>query len=340
MSKNKETANELIDLSEYSGIVTIKARPTNDNLGLAENGFTIMPNTSQSEPMICLTREDGSLRYVTGMDEEAKAIRSIEDKDRRAAKILSIRKKVAYLEKAHNGNHEPADHLEDPDFWSYVKTFRPDLGDYYSKIRLIYGNDDDYLMPSKNVKDFVIYEAIMAGGFSMIGKDLEDARSRQLKFYLSVDRRETAKDVSLMRKKNKAGRILDELYEEDTNFMFYLCKVLSPDARSLRQSQSKEVFYAQLQNFIDGKADLPVARAVEKFIECAERERDDVTIEALVRDAMFYKSIYERDKALFDRNTNTNLGRNVFEVVETLKDTTNSDISQKLFKEIKEKYWK
>ena len=115
-NKNKEVIDEPIvskkiqedvDILEnlkddYRRAGTIAIRPyvnsNKENMGLENYGYVVFPGTHQMEDMACVMFR-GKLRYLNGLDEFAASVQGIDDKEKRAAKILQIRTIVSQLER-------------------------------------------------------------------------------------------------------------------------------------------------------------------------------------------------------------------------------------------------
>ena len=150
------------------------------NMGLEDYGMSLFDGVTHNEQLACL-EINGVLRYVTGLNEFAPEIKTLTEEDKEA-RIKQIRTSVSELEKELASNIiDP----EDKDFWNKVTLLKPDNKDFWNKIDISCGNEPLYLDPKKPF-DRIKLHAIEAGGFAMIAKSYEDARSHPTppKFYL------------------------------------------------------------------------------------------------------------------------------------------------------------
>ena len=153
--------------------------PDKENMGLENYGMTLFAGVYHEESLSCL-EVNGVKRYVTGLNEFAPEVKRLNAKDR-AAKVKEIRTAVAQLEAELAQNILD---INDPMFWNNVKLLRPDNDTLWSKITVKCGNDPLYLDPSKDPYDLIKIFAIKAGGFSIVAKNLSEAKTTGAKFYL------------------------------------------------------------------------------------------------------------------------------------------------------------
>ena len=165
-------------------VTPIAIRPFFDssasNMGLEDYGMSLFDGVTHHEQLACL-ENNGVIRYLTGLNEFSPEIRLLNE-DEKSARIREIRSAVSELEKELAAN---VIELDDPQFWNKVKLLKPDNSQFWNKISIACGNEPLFLDP-KNPYDRIKLHGIEAGGFSLVAKSFEDARSRPVapKFYL------------------------------------------------------------------------------------------------------------------------------------------------------------
>jgi hypothetical protein len=230
--------------------------------------------------------------------------------------------------------------VEDPKFWDQVKIVHPTNHDFWKDIHLTLNNGDIYLDPL-NPKDLIKIFAIEAGGFMEVAKSYQDARLRKNapKFYL--DRLEdTAVTLNEWKKvRNKAIALLTEL-EENPAKMFYVVKVLDPNAYSIKKNTPPDVMYNMLDLFINAEGpETSKKKAAQEFIDVTSYSQEDLILNAMVKDAIFFKFIAAKsDQLIYHIKSNIQLGRNIEECIESLRNPINEKTLGELKKEL-EKHW-
>jgi hypothetical protein len=312
--------------------------PSTDNMGLQRYGLSLFDGAFHEEQLACLEM-NGVKRYLTGLNEFAPEIKLIQDTEEREAKIKEIRKIVAELEKQLAANVISA---TDKDFWGKVKLCRPDNSELWDKILIRCGNEPVYLEPDNDPYDLIKVLAIENGGFSMIAKSYDDARSRAQapKFYL--DRQEdTAAIITEVKKlKNKAGAELQKLFDTHTKKMFLVAKIVDPNSMQYKKSTPLDVIYDNLDKYINGELiERDKRKAAKRFLDVCEYDPETLTIRALIKDATFLRLIYTKaDGMIYHMGTSNVLGKNPSEVVEHLKNPLNEEMLKMIQSEV-EKYW-
>ncbi len=309
-----------------------------ENMGLEKYGMAVFPETTQTEPITCIM--DGNKpRYVTGLDEFAPSVRAIKNPKEKAARIKEIRKVVAYLERILNSNIINPD---DKDFWKKVETLGPHNSEFWEKAFIKVSNEPVYLNVQDNPMDLVRYYAAKNGGYSIIAKSWDDARTsaKPPKWYLKELNLTVVNKNESRKLRNKALSLLDDLYGKDKKRLMLVAKLSEIYGQQYNYNTPADVLYEQMDNFILGKGgDKNAVRAAQTFITHAERNMEDLKIRALCKDAGYFKVIISHaDGHLYHAGTNSRLGRNLFEVVEYFKNPVNSDITERLLEEV-ERYW-
>ena len=237
------------------------------NMGLEKYGMSLYEGVKHMEQLACL-EFNGIKRYVTGLNEFAPEIKNIPDPETREATIREIRSVVAELEK------ELAANVVDPDdkeFWNKIKLLRPDNDAFWSKIEIKAGNEPIYLDP-KDPYDLVKLYAINAGGFSIIAKSYEDARSKMPvpKFFLDRHVETVSTKTESKKLRNKALSELQKLFDKNTNKLLYIAKIVDTASAQYRKSTPNDVVYDNMDNFISGQGSEKNAnRAAQLFLDSA-----------------------------------------------------------------------
>lgn len=171
------------------------------NMGLENYGLSLFDGVIHSEQLACLEK-NGVVQYITGLNEFAPDIKLIKDPEERAAKIREIRITVAELERELAANVLD---IESPTFWNEVKLLRPDNADFWNKITLACGNEPTFL-DHNDPFDRIKICAIEAGGFSLVARTYDEARSKAVppKFYLDKAQETAGAKTEYKKLKNKA----------------------------------------------------------------------------------------------------------------------------------------
>jgi hypothetical protein len=307
------------------------------NMGLEKYGMSLYEGVKHMEQLACL-EFNGIKRYVTGLNEFAPEIKNIPDAETREATIREIRAVVAELEK------ELAANVVDPDdkeFWNKIKLLRPDNDAFWSKIEIKAGNEPIYLDP-KDPYDLVKLYAINAGGFSIIAKSYDDARSKMPvpKFFLDRHVETVSTKTESKKLRNKALSELQKLFDKNTNKLLYVAKIVDTASAQYRKSTPNDVVYDNMDNFISGQGSEKNAnRAAQMFLDSANLAMEILKLKALVKDATFYKFIVTKaDGFVYTADKNILIGRNQADAVEYLNNPLHEDVLVDLLKKV-EKYW-
>ena len=306
------------------------------NMGLEEYGMTLFDGVTHTEQLACL-ENNGVTRYITGLNEYAPEIKLL-DPDTRDSKVRAIREAVAELENELAANViEP----DDKDFWNKVKLLSPSNTDFWNKITLACGNDPLYLDP-KDPFDRIKLYAIEAGGFSIVAKSFDDARSKPVppKFYLDKEEETVMVRTEYKKLRNKALSELQKLFDKNSTKLFYIAKVVDINSTQYRKSTPNDVIYENMDLYINGEGgETNKERAAKSFMEAANMDMETLKIKSIVRDSSFFKYIISKpDGYLYHNKSSSLLGRNVSDVIEYLKNPLNEDILKDLNAAC-EKYW-
>jgi len=309
------------------------------NMGLEKYGLTLFEGVSHEEQLACL-ENNGVKRYLTGLNEFAPEVKKIVDPDEREARIKEIRTVVAELEKELAANVLD---IEDKDFWTKVKLLRPDNDEFWNKISLRCGNDPVFLEPEKDAYDLIKFYAINAGGFSIVAKSYEDAKTksnRHARFYLDKYEDTASTKTEIKKIRNKALAELQKLFDKNTNKLFYVAKVVDIASAQYKKSTPNDIIYDIMDNYINGEStERNPTRAAQTFLEAANADMETLKIKAMIKDATYYKFIVAKaDGVIYVKDSGVMLGRNQAEILEYLKNPLNEEILVQLSKKV-EKYW-
>lgn len=309
---------------------------SSSNMGLEEYGMSLFDGVKHQEQLACL-ENNGVVRYLTGLNEFAPDIKLLNPEDK-AARVRSIRAAVAELEQELAAN---VIDVEDPQFWNQVKLLKPDNSTFWNKIYIACGNEPVFLDP-KDPYDRIKLYAIEAGGFSIVAKSFDDARSRAVppKFYLDKEEETVMARTEYKKLRNKALSELQKLFDKNSTKLFYIAKVVDINSTQYRKSTPNDIIYENMDRYVNGEGgETNKERAAKFFMETASLDMETLKLKSIVRDSTFFKYIIPKaDGYIYHAKTNSLLGRNVSDVVEHLKNPLNEDILKDLNSAC-EKYW-
>ena len=323
-----------------SGPITIKPffNDNVSNMGLEKYGLSLFEGVFHEEQLACI-ENNGIKRYVTGLNEFAPDVKLIPDPELREAKVKEIRLAISELEKELAANVVEVD---DPQFWNKVKLLRPDNDEFWSKITVRCGNTPMHLDPVKDPYDRIKLYAIQAGGFSIVAKSYEDARSRPtpVKFYLDKYEITATTRTGAKKIKNKALAELQKLFDKNVTKLMYVAKIVDLNSIQYKKFTPNDVIYDNMDMFINGEGSEKNAnRAAQTFLDTVELDMETLKIKSIIRDATYLKFIaLKPDGFIYHMTSNTMLGRNPSDVVEFLKNPLNEEVLKDLIKKV-EKYW-
>ena len=308
----------------------------NENLGLENYGMTLFDGVYHQEQLSCL-EINGVKRYITGLNEFAPEVKGL-PKEEREAKIKEIRQAVAQLEA------ELAQNIidpEDPNFWNEVKLLRPDNDKLWSKITIRCGNEPLYLDPAKDAYDLIKIFAIEAGGFSIVAKNLEDARSkiRPPKFYLDKIEDSVSTRTQDAKVRNRAIAALSNLFDSNQTKLFYIAKVVDSNSTQYIKSTPNDIIYEMMDGYIHGQGiERDVKRAASNFLKVSKESLENLKLKAIIKDATQSKYLVDRSGWIHDSDSNMKLGKTTSEVLAYLKSPLNDEITTNLVRKV-EKIW-
>jgi hypothetical protein len=318
-----------------SGKISIKPYfdPSISNMGLENYQMSLMDGVYHEEQLACL-EINGIKRYVTGLNEFAPEVKML-PADEREAKIREIREIVASLEA------DLAANVIDPeskDFWKEVKLLRPDNDEFWSKITLKCGNDPVFLDPVKDPYDLIKLYAIEAGGFSIVTKSLEAARSKPTppKFFLDKLETTAANRTEISKLRNKALAELQKMYDKQANKMFLVAKVVDANSTQYTKNTPNDIIYENMDNYVNGfGVDRDKKKTAQVFLDAARLSMEVLKLKAIVKDASQYRMITTKsDGMIYDLDSGTALGRTPSDVVAFLQNPLNEEVMMKLMSNV------
>ena len=360
-----DTVLEAPKVKKVKGIISIRPyvpvdeqRP--EKMGLDEQKEALFPGTYQIDHIGMGTR-NGFKTYITGLDENVTEIQLLAT-EAKHAKIRSIRETVAFLENTIANNFTvTADSCMDgygtkeDSFWRSVTMFNstgPDKFDakgnrietYWDKVELKLENKGRDLNLN-DPHDLVIYNAIEAGGLSLVAPSLQIAMEKPVyNFYLDQPSETSAIKTEFKKLKGKASGYLNEMLDKNQNKLFLMAKLAAPvnSAEYRRGGVSytpMDQIYDDLFDYIEGKRGDDSKLAVHRFLEFYDMSTDDLIRRAIVKDATELHLIEPKgDGQLYYTNKNARLGKTIEDIVEHLKNKLNIEVWESL-KEKVENYW-
>lgn len=312
--------------------------PNKQNMGLEKYGLALFDGIFHEEQLACLEK-NGQKIWVTGLNEFAASVKNIPNQEDREAKIKDIRKTVSQLERELASNVVDPN---DPEFWNKVKLLRPDNHEFWEKITIRCGNEPVILDPNKEPYDLIKIYAIEAGGFSLIAKSYEEARSRAVspKFFLDKYTETVSTKTELTKIRNKALSELIKLFDKNQNKLFLIAKVVDGNSVQYKKSTPNDVVYDNMDRFITGQGvEKSIKRAAQQFLDACSMSMEELKIKAIVKDSTYYKFIQlKADGFIYHTDTSALMGRNVADCIEYLKNPLHDSVLLDLTTKV-EKYW-
>ena len=307
------------------------------NMGLEDYGLSLFDGVTHTEQLACLEK-NGVIQYITGLNEFAPEIKLIRDPEEKAAKIKQIRTIVAELERELASNVLDT---EDTHFWNNVKLLRPDNSEFWNKISISCGNEPLFLDP-KDPFDRIKLLAIEAGGFSIVARSYDEARSKAVppKFYLDKAQETAGARTEYKKLRNKALAELQKLFDKNSTKLFYIAKAVDTASVQYKKYTPNDVIYDNMDRHINGEGtEGNKERAAKGFLEAAAMDMETLKIKAIVKDSIFFKYIVNKaDGHIYHTQSGTMMGRNTSDVIEYLRNPLNEDILKDLNGKI-EKLW-
>ena len=318
----------------------IAVRPFFDNsvsnMGLENYGLSLYDGVKHFEQLACL-EQNGVVRYLTGLNEFAPEIKLLTPQDKEA-RVKEIRTAVAELERELAAN---VIEIDDPQFWNKVTLLTPNNKEFWNRIHISCGNDPVFLDPNDPYDRIKLY-AIEAGGFSIVAKSFDDARSRAVppKFYLDKQEQTVIARTEYKKMRNKALAELQKLFDKNSTKLFYIAKVVDGNSTQYRKSTPNDVMYENMDLYINGEGvESNKERSAKTFLEATAMDMETLKIKSIVRDSIFFKYIINKaDGYIYHVKSSAMLGRNVSDVIEYLKNPLNEDVLADLNKAC-EKFW-
>lgn len=257
--------------------------------GLNKYNRSKMPGTS--EFLQVAINLDG--RYVTGIDEDAYAIKSIKDPVEREEKIKEIKELREYLEQATQQD------------LSGTSAFWETFGIHISA-------DSDLTLHRANPRDVIKYHALIANRYA--APDFASTSKPaylNCKFYCHIEEKVNQEIVSTQKLRDKARSELYALSENEDRAVL-IGQYLEGD--KYKTGMSPSTVYRMLSDFIDNSAE---PENLKKFTKANALSTEDLTYKIVIDRAIKRKHIKYKD-GYYQRGQVT-LGKNPLEVYENLK---------------------
>jgi hypothetical protein len=336
----EKTAFTMVETRVSNKVSPVSVKPYFDNsvsnMGLEDYGLSLFDGVTHTEQLACLEK-NGVIQYLTGLNEFAPDIKLMLPEDREA-KVKEIRTAVAELEKELAANVLD---INSPTFWNEVKLLRPDNSDFWNKISMSCGNEPVFLDP-KDPFDRIKLYAIEAGGFSIIARSYDEARSKAVppKFYLDKQQETAGARTEYKKIRNKALAELQKLFDKNSTKLFYIAKAVDTASVQYKKHTPNDVIYDNMDRHINGEGtEGNKERAAQGFLDAAALDMETLKIKAIVKDSVFFKYIISKaDGYIYHAKSNTMLGRNPSDVVEFLKNPLNEDVLKDLNNNV-ERLW-
>src|SRR6185295_17496331 len=115
---------------------------------------------------------------------------------------------------------------------------------------------------------------------------------RGYKFYLRHVEKDADIKVERAKMINKSKAALTDMDETDSHKMLLVAKVILAPNNEFSERTPKSIIYDKLDQFIDGKIVKDNKRnTVRHFLDAYKRKVEDLYMEALVRDSLYFNFI-------------------------------------------------
>lgn len=329
------------------------------NMGLENYGLALVDSSSQRDDLGAVVEND-IVTYITGLNEMAPSVQRIQDINEKKAKIKEIRQVVAWLENVEAGNYDvnPETCMDgygtkDDKFWANVHTFNSvqknkydtrgiRIQTYFDKVQVEL-NNNGMVLDERIPRHRIIKYAILEGGFALVARSQEEAEKKGFKFYLDVREDSAAHRTNPKKLILKAGKLLLNMSETDTNRLFYVAKLLNNDSllyKTGKNSTPPDIMFEDLDQYLEGRGREKVkSNAAKNFLNIAELPLEELKMRALVRDASLLQLISVKgDGQMYYIPTNTAMGKTLADGVTFLKSPLNEEIKRDLTSTV-EKAW-
>lgn len=311
-------------------------QPGKQNMGLENYEQVLFEGVAHIEQLACIEK-NGVIQYVTGLNEFDPKF-NLMSQSEKEAKIKEIRTIVSEIEKELASNIID---VEDKDFWSKVQLLKPNNESFWNTISLTLTNGPKYLNLLDPI-DRIIFHAIEAGGFTLVAKSYEDARSKPVppKFYLDKVEETAVYKTEYKKLRNKAFKELQELYDKNPTKLFYVAKIVDLNSAQYKKSTPNDVIYDNMDNYIMGiGTEKNKERAAKSFSEASALDIETLKIKSIVKDSIFFKYLITKaDGHIYHATSNTIVGRNLLDCVEFMKNPLHEDILMDLTTKV-ESFW-
>ena len=181
--------------------------------------------------------------------------------------------------------------------------------------------------------------AIEAGGFSIVAKNLAQAKSKtNYKFYLDKleDTVGTRTEISKLR--NRALAALTTMYDSENTKLFYVAKIVDANSTQYNKSTANDVIYENMDSFIHGDGyDKNARRSAQLFLDTSRLSMEDLKLKAIIKDASGYSLITNKADGWIYFGS-LKMGKTTAGCLEWLKNPLNEEHMMSLLSQV-EYYW-
>lgn len=218
----------------------------------------------------------GTKRYICGLDAEIIRYDDTLNAEEKEAKIAEVGEIIERLERFFGKG-----------------TLDPTNEKHWSKVNLVIDRKTMNLDLS-NPKNELLYHCIKAGGFSLVSPTMDGARDGRCPFYIVEPTEYAEARVANKQIINKAVALLEKVNESKSHDdMFYLAKYLLPVHKMYTKRTPKALLYEDLDKYLGGEVvkESKISLAT-KFLEAVKKNKIDVVVTCLVKDAEYLAFIY------------------------------------------------
>jgi hypothetical protein len=249
----------------------------------------------------------GNIRTtITGLNEDGPEVTSLPAEEQNK-KRLEIRKFIAKCENELAGNYlvSPDDVEDKTEFYKKVNTFKSIqtvvkegdriAGTIWDTLTIKLDNAGIALMDD-NLTDRLKAYVASAGGYGLVAKSISEAkREGRYMFYFDSIEESAADRISAAKIRNKAAAKLETLYDNNTNKLFYITKLISKNPLQYmvgKNGTPNTVLYEVCDNFINGTGKVGNKyEACQQFIKLVDEKLDDLRIKCYLQDGMLLGKI-------------------------------------------------
>lgn len=227
----------------------------------------------------------GTKRYMCGLDKEVIKYDNTFTQEEKDAKCAEIDEIVERLENFFGKG-----------------TLDPTNEKHWSKINLVIDRKTMNL-DLTNPKNELIYHCIKAGGFSFVSPTMEGARDGKSPFYIVEPLEYAESRIANKEIINKAISTLQKVYEgKSYDDLFFLAKYILPAEKMYTKRSPKAMLYEDIDKYIGGEVKGSRIACAKNFMEVTKKSKTDLTLNCLVKDAIYMNFLYTNQAGEFKNN--------------------------------------